>query len=574
MALFGRKKSKIDYKEIKDIINKNIATSMRTQSSFSELLRYNGCSTLKVGTIGSKIRKQLLNETKNGELTVETVMPRAYELIGEFLGISDVKTFEDMDVENNAFTIKKNKPSYCGNCENLIDDDSKFCPNCGFKLINDSLKCSKCGEMNKPDSKFCISCGNNLKGDLTSNSKNNLTINKNSLTDNKKHQKQNKVKFPEDTRQRLLSMNIEEKIEVKVSYLSIIIDNSAMVKDVKDFQEIVRKNEPCDVTEFDNRLEEFKSKLQVHDKLLNNQINEYKQLFKKIIDNENMASKLKYRSEDEELQAIALYEENISYGICCNSYYELSSLYNQRKEFDNGIDVAEKGLKLFDESGKPTRQLQQQLQYLKDNKNRTAFTKNHQLAIKYEEEGKIDEAIELHLANTKLDLDYIYPHDFLGRLYHYKKEFENERDIYKIAIAREEEIEAKSEYYNPSKKFRYEKDLENVESFLETGKWKYDCLPADPKPTYYQVKEAKTLLKSPDKEKGIEMLENLMDNGSYNNTVYYSLYQTSKKDKKYDDCIRVCDKAIENLGLFSQDRLSKWTEYKDKMIEIWPKGLM
>ena len=27
-------------------------------------------------------------------------MPRAYELIGEFLGISNVKTFEDMPVEN------------------------------------------------------------------------------------------------------------------------------------------------------------------------------------------------------------------------------------------------------------------------------------------------------------------------------------------------------------------------------------------------------------------------------------------------------------------------------------------
>lgn len=223
-------------------------------------------------------------------------------------------------------------------------------------------------------------------------------------------------------------------------------------------------------------------------------------------------------------------------------------------------------MKLFDESGKPTRQLQQQLKYLEDNKKRSEFTKNHQLAIKYEEEGKIDEAIELHLSNTKIDLDYIYPHDSLGRLYHYKREFEKERDIYKMAISREEEIEAKSEYYNPSKKFRYEKDLENVESFLETGKWKYDCLPADPKPTYYKVKEAKTLLKSEDKEKGIEMLENLMAEGSYNNTVYYSLYQTYKKDKKYDDCIRVCDKAIENLGLFSQDRLSKWTEYKDKII--------
>ena len=533
MALFGRKKSKTDDKEIKNIINKNIASSLRTQPSFSEILKLNGCPSIKLGSIGSKIRKQLLNEAKNGDLTVETVMPRSYELIGEFLGISEVKTLEDMSIENNKLNFENNKPKYCSNCGNPIEKGSKFCPN----------------------------CGNNLN-----TVQNPIIPKRNEISDKRIQNNSNKIKFSEETRQNILNINIEEKIEVTVSYLSIIIDNSAMVEDVKNFQDIVRKNEPCEVIEFDRRLDEFKSKLQIHDKLLNNQINEYKQLFKKIIDNENMASKLKYRSDDEELQAIALYEENISYGICCNSFYDLSSLYNQRKEFDKGIEVAQKGLKLFEESGKPTRQLQQEIKYIKDNKNKNAFTKNHQLAIKYEEEGKIDEAIELHLANTKIDLDYIYPHDFLGRLYHYKKDFEKERDIYKMAIAREEEIEAESEYYNPSKKFRYEKDLENVESYLETGRWKYDCLPADPKPTYYQIKEAKTLLKSEDKEKGIVMLENLMDEGSYNNTVYYSLYQTYKKDKKYDECIRVCDKAIENLGLFSQDRLSKWTEYKDKIV--------
>jgi len=156
MALFGRKKSKTDDKEIKDIINKNIASSLRTQPSFSEILKLNGCPTIKLGSIGSKIRKQLLNEAKNGDLTVETVMPRSYELIGEFLGISDVKTFQNISIENN-------KSKYCGNCGNPIVEDSKFCPNCGSKLIMDSIKCSKCGEINEPGSKFCVNCGNNLK---------------------------------------------------------------------------------------------------------------------------------------------------------------------------------------------------------------------------------------------------------------------------------------------------------------------------------------------------------------------------------------------------------------------------
>ena len=38
------------------------------------------------------------------------------------------------------------------------------------------------------------------------------------------------------------------------------------------------------------------------------------------------------------------------------------------------------------------------------------------------------------------------------------------------------------------------------------------------------------------------------------------------KDKKYDDAIRISDLAIGILGLFDNDRLEKWTKYKDKAI--------
>lgn len=101
--------SKNDNDEVKDIINKNVATFMMTQPSFGELLKLNGCSDFKRGSVGSKIRKQLLKEADNGELTPETVMPRAYELIGEFLGISNVKTFKDMPVENYNQTLTSQK---------------------------------------------------------------------------------------------------------------------------------------------------------------------------------------------------------------------------------------------------------------------------------------------------------------------------------------------------------------------------------------------------------------------------------------------------------------------------------
>ena len=69
----------------------------------------NGCPMIKVGRMGSKIRKQLLKEAKNGDLTIDTVMPRAYGLIGEFLEISDVKTFEDMVIENTPQEVTSPK---------------------------------------------------------------------------------------------------------------------------------------------------------------------------------------------------------------------------------------------------------------------------------------------------------------------------------------------------------------------------------------------------------------------------------------------------------------------------------
>ena len=81
-----------------------------------------------------------------------------------------------------------------------------------------------------------------------------------------------------------------------------------------------------------------------------------------------------------------------------------------------------------------------------------------------------------------------------------------------------------------------------------------------------EIKNAKRILKEEDKEKGTQLLENIIKKGTYTNTAYYTLYQTYMKDKKYDDAIRISDLAIEYLGLFDQDRLEKWTKYKDKAI--------
>lgn len=178
-----------------------------------------------------------------------------------------------------------------------------------------------------------------------------------------------------------------------------------------------------------------------------------------------------------------------------------------------------------------------------------------------EQQGKIDDAQKLYEENVELNANTPFTYSRLASIYHYKKQFEDERDTLTLFVERLNDSPNVREQY----KLELKESLENVESYLNTGKWKYDCLPSDPRTTYYEIKEAKTLLNSEEKEKGIMMLEEIMEKGTYNNTVYYTLYQTYKKDKQFDDCIRVCNKAIEVLGFFSNDRKNRWTIYLEKV---------
>lgn len=186
---------------------------------------------------------------------------------------------------------------------------------------------------------------------------------------------------------------------------------------------------------------------------------------------------------------------------------------------------------------------------------------NNHKGNKLEANGQIDDAMECYEENVRTNTDAPFTYDKLSAIYHYKKEFEKERDTLKLFIDEHSHYSNINENYKIDLRERYE----NVESYLNIGKWKYDCLPSDPKTTRYAVKEAKTLLNSEDKEKGIEMLEDLIDEGTYTNTVYNTLFQTYKKDKKFDDAIRICNKAIEVLGFFSNDRKNRWTINHEKV---------
>ena len=193
--------------------------------------------------------------------------------------------------------------------------------------------------------------------------------------------------------------------------------------------------------------------------------------------------------------------------------------------------------------------------------------KNHVNGDKFEEEGKFDDAIQCYEENVSLKSEAPFAYDRLAAIYHYKKDFEKERDTLKAYVdIGNDGIKSQKD------RFEFIERLSNVEQFLETGKWKFDCLPKDPKIIYYKIKEAKTLLKSDEREKGILMLEGIMADGTYNNTVYNTLYQEYKKDKQYDDCIRVCEKAIDVLGFYSNDRRDRWNINLEKSLKAKEKN--
>lgn len=222
------------------------------------------------------------------------------------------------------------------------------------------------------------------------------------------------------------------------------------------------------------------------------------------------------------------------------------------------IQEVERYNKMTPEEQKVERQRMKvkKLEHEKKRNKEHRMVENNIKGEKLEDNGEIEEAIKCYEENIfKLKTEAPFPYDRLASLYHYKKEFEKEKTTLELFFKQVKEGTKVNERY----KIDYAKRLENVEQFLNTGKWKFDCLPSDPKNIYYDIKEAKTLLKSEEKEKGVDMLEEIMKNGTYTNTVYNTLYQTYKKDKLFDEAIRVCNKAIEVLGFFSNDRKERWS---------------
>ncbi len=172
---------------------------------------------------------------------------------------------------------------------------------------------------------------------------------------------------------------------------------------------------------------------------------------------------------------------------------------------------------------------------------------------------------EINLAQKKLE-HIIYmeceappaAYSLLADIYHYNKDFSNEKKVLEDYFKKYGNDRA----VNEGNKNNMRKSLENVNSFLITGNWDYDCLPITPKKIQDENRKIKTYLKT-DKDRAIEELEKILVNGTYVNTVYYTLYQHFK-NKDHDKTVKICELAVKELGLFSVDRKNRWSLYLEK----------
>lgn len=415
-----------------------------------------------------------------------------------------------------GFFSRKTK-GVCPECHSVIEDvNDNFCTNCGWKISKiQAIKTKNDLERNKKENT------NNISRKEAEEKAEELK---------KKIHSKRFVNIPIGGTE--TNRKINEKIEDKISQA---IDDSITLEYGTDEEK----------AEANKRVQQRKLEIQEYERF------EKRYEKARIMNDEN---------------SLVIYREIINESdgytkIVSRCYDGLIRTNEYIRHYDDAIQISKENIELRKQNGLDISFALKDLERIERNALLHKCVENNNKGQDLEANGQIDDAIICYKENVRLNTDTPFPYDRLASLYHYKREFENERDILKTYINMLNEDSRVGDQY----KMDFVKRLENVESYLDTGKWKYDCLPSDPKIFYYDIKEAKTLLNSDEREKGISMLEDIMEKGTYNNTVYNTLFQTYKKDKKFDDAIRVCNKAIEVLGFFSNDRKNRWNINLEKV---------
>ena len=420
------------------------------------------------------------------------------------------------------------KVTLCPNCGNQNDDTTNFCINCGTKLITDSLKCSKCGEINEFNSNFCINCGNNLK-------------------ENKESTRKEFQEHVDD---------LKRKLEEKNLFTLSIGNNEKINNPIKtglyqtlDDEVIKRYGSDEEKAEMQRRHEENEIKKQKSLKIYNkfNEATDYMRhlredeavkLFKEIID------------ESEE------YDNHVSL-----SYFELRNYYESNGEYKKSLLLILEEIELRKKYGEDYRDLIKEMKKIE----KRAYSHHNkvarQKATSLYYDGEYDKAIPLFEKCIEFNDNEKTTYLLLADIYHRKQDFESEIKVLKKGM---ENITSEYAIHNESKSGVGDK-LENVTYYMENENFKWDCLPIDDNSIAPKIRQAKAVLRE-NEQRGIELLEDILEEGTFNNTVYYTLYKTYLKNGKYNAAISISDEAIDKLGLYSQDRLEKWIKYKDKAI--------
>lgn len=248
------------------------------------------------------------------------------------------------------------------------------------------------------------------------------------------------------------------------------------------------------------------------------------------------------------------------------SFYELIDDYAYLKEYEKAIKTANKQIDILKGLEKDYSKVEKKIDRVNRLKHDREVAKLQKESESLFYATKFDESLPYFKKAIELGSTRYQTYKGISQIYIRNKDLNSAIEVLNIGIKRikEEKSNIMESALSNEHNGGLVDILDNINYKIETGKFKWDCLPMEKTDVVSEISDAKAILKE-DKEKGVKLLEEIMANGTFSNTVYYTLYQTYKKDKRYDDCIRVCENAIEDLGYFDNDRFNKWTEYLNKI---------